>query len=121
VVAVGRWGGSLLHALLLGAATYFVCAWLGGRWAWVPPGEVLWTMAFGSFLIAGALAVAWAEKRLLAEHQQQYAAMAPVYAAAGRRIEGHLSEARKILTRPETAAAADAVRAAPGDPARAAR
>jgi hypothetical protein len=68
-------------------------------------------LAFGSFLICGALAVAWPERNLLAEQAKQFEAMSAMYQAAGRRLLGHLQLAEAALQNGDLDAFDDRVKA----------
>ncbi len=55
-----------------------------------PDAQTLCMTSCGLLLLFGAMAVAWAEKNLYAEHSRQFSSMADVFLAARRRIDGHL-------------------------------
>ncbi len=57
----------------------------------IPATHDLWIIILGITLLAGAILIAWAEKRLYAEHSRQYEAMRDLFAAARDRMEDLLA------------------------------
>jgi hypothetical protein len=106
------WAGQVAAIVgLLCLISAWICVDLGGCFDWFPNAATLWSLVYGSFLICGALAVAWAERNLLAEQARQFAAMSAMYQAAGRRLLGHLQEAEGALARGDRDDFEDRVRA----------
>jgi hypothetical protein len=56
-----------------------------------------WLICFGAFVILGGLAIAWAERNMMAEQARQYSAMESMYQAASRRLNGHLAKAHDAI------------------------
>lgn len=83
-------------AAVISVASFCLCIGLGGL-PLVPSAQNAWIIAMGSLLVAGALAVAWAEKNLYAENANQFNVMASLFRAAERRIDSHLAAAEKLL------------------------
>jgi hypothetical protein len=96
-IAVRFVGNAIVIALLTIAAAD-ICSRLGSiEVPTLPDARGWWLIYFGGFLILGGLAIAWAERNMMAEHARQFAAMESMYQAASRRLKGHLTEAQKAV------------------------
>jgi hypothetical protein len=105
-------------AVLATATVSWLCVLLAAQGDWMPEAAALWIIVMDWFLVAGALAVAWAEKNLWAEQSRQYNAMDSLFAAALRRVDAHLKVAANAVEEAERARRPVAAPAAATDSSR---
>jgi hypothetical protein len=86
----GRFAAHIPLSLFLAALVLCVSIGLGDLWGWFPNAENLGIIFGGVLLLAGALLVAWAEKKLHSELAYQYNTMAALFASASLRMSAEV-------------------------------
>jgi len=78
-------------ALLVSAVLLALVAFVPGLAEWTPKTKALWVILTGSSFVLGAISIAWAEKRLLAEHSRQYSAMHDLFRNAAAPLKEQMA------------------------------
>ena len=99
-------------ALLLAIGITFTCILLCKASDQLPRCQDMLIIAGGCLLIAGAMSVAYAEKKLYSEHAYQYRTMHALFSAADQRLTAQIGEFAKAESQGDQERLLDEIQAA---------